>query len=545
MILLPFAGAWAAAGQASYTIIDLHPLGATRSEARVVNNRGLVLCTTDAAGTSGYFIGSEYGLHTPLETVQRSTFTEFSWMNDRFTVAGTAALPEPQSSMAFEGFQRPYHLFVPNSEARAINNLGVVAGVLFTNVPIYPGGPRVNVRRAIRLDGKSVKDFGTLAGPNAFADSEARAINLSGTIVGWSSFGPGLARHAFRSVGGGAMSDIHTITERSNSVAVAVNNAGQIAGYAYDFPTQIDAIPFLWSETNGMTLLPLLSGDNRAVPLGMNKSGDVVGTGSSSGLAILWRTNTAIILQELLPTNSGWHLDAAYSINDFGQIVGYGRTNFQTHAFLLTQTNPPPPARISWDLLDPVPGLLEGAEVTGDFDQLRKATPYGIRRAGTAADGVTRLVIRLSVIPGSGGPGAFTLSALPARAPGTTGNADEDGSLGLPGQTNRSATVTVRTKQLPNPAYWEAYVVYQAPKTFDRSGTEAVQDAQTVRREVQLALSFQPDGGAEVEDLLPITITRPPVVVMHGIWSNKRHAFGAFEAQIRSVLPGLQITGRD
>ncbi len=47
-----------------------------------------------------------------------------------------------------------------------------------------------------------------------------------------------------------------------------------------------------------------------------------------------------------------------------------------------------------------------------------------------------------------------------------------------------------------------------------------------VQRELQLALSFQPDGGAEVEDLLPITITRPPVVVMHrdlvkppgGVW---------------------------
>ena len=30
---------------------------------------------------------------------------------------------------------------------------------------------------------------------------------------------------------------------------------------------------------------------------------------------------------------------------------------------------------------------------------------------------------------------------------------------------------------------------------------------------------------------------------MHGIWSNRRDAFGAFETQIKEALPGLQITG--
>jgi probable HAF family extracellular repeat protein len=41
-------------------------------------------------------------------------------------------------------------------------------------------------------------------------------------------------------------------------------------------------------------------------------------------------------LNELIPADSGWTLAAATGINDVGEIVGNGRINGQTHAFLLT-----------------------------------------------------------------------------------------------------------------------------------------------------------------------------------------------------------------
>jgi hypothetical protein len=53
-------------------------------------------------------------------------------------------------------------------------------------------------------------------------------------------------------------------------------------------------------------------------------------------------------LNDLVPANSGWVLEAAHAINDNGQIAGSGTLNGQTRAFLLTkitpggtQTNPP------------------------------------------------------------------------------------------------------------------------------------------------------------------------------------------------------------
>jgi probable HAF family extracellular repeat protein len=41
-------------------------------------------------------------------------------------------------------------------------------------------------------------------------------------------------------------------------------------------------------------------------------------------------------LNKLIPAHSGWVLETAYSINDAGQIVGYGTLNKQQRAFLLT-----------------------------------------------------------------------------------------------------------------------------------------------------------------------------------------------------------------
>jgi hypothetical protein len=44
-------------------------------------------------------------------------------------------------------------------------------------------------------------------------------------------------------------------------------------------------------------------------------------------------------LNSLIPSNSGWVLINANSINTLGQITGYGTVGGQNHGFLLTPTN--------------------------------------------------------------------------------------------------------------------------------------------------------------------------------------------------------------
>jgi hypothetical protein len=41
-------------------------------------------------------------------------------------------------------------------------------------------------------------------------------------------------------------------------------------------------------------------------------------------------------LNDLIPPSSGWVLEYAYDVNDFGQIVGAGSLDGQPRGFLLT-----------------------------------------------------------------------------------------------------------------------------------------------------------------------------------------------------------------
>jgi probable HAF family extracellular repeat protein len=52
--------------------------------------------------------------------------------------------------------------------------------------------------------------------------------------------------------------------------------------------------------------------------------------------AVLFHDNQLFDLNTLIPSNSGWYLQFGGSINDAGEIVGWGTINGNTHAFLAT-----------------------------------------------------------------------------------------------------------------------------------------------------------------------------------------------------------------
>jgi hypothetical protein len=52
--------------------------------------------------------------------------------------------------------------------------------------------------------------------------------------------------------------------------------------------------------------------------------------------AILRQNHIWMDLNDLIPKDSGWTLQAAESINDAGQITGFGVINGEVHAFLAT-----------------------------------------------------------------------------------------------------------------------------------------------------------------------------------------------------------------
>ena len=72
----------------------------------------------------------------------------------------------------------------------------------------------------------------------------------------------------------------------------------------------------------------------------INNKGEVVGysiDGTNGNMrAVLWQNNGPIDLNTFIPPGSPWYLQAASSINDAGQIVGWGTINGNIHAFLAT-----------------------------------------------------------------------------------------------------------------------------------------------------------------------------------------------------------------
>jgi pimeloyl-ACP methyl ester carboxylesterase len=152
----------------------------------------------------------------------------------------------------------------------------------------------------------------------------------------------------------------------------------------------------------------------------------------------------------------------------------------------------------SLEAVDPNPDLLDGDEVSSDPEDLAAGgAPVG----GAAADGVTRVLLRTAV--GSSGSVEFSID----------GNAPEDGGVGTVGSGDRLSTVTVPVEETAEG--FQAFAVYLVPEEFNRGGDEGLAD-----RPLTFHARFVPDAGDPVESELPFRIVRPPVVLIHGLWSS-------------------------
>ena len=119
----------------------------------------------------------------------------------------------------------------------------------------------------------------------------------------------------------------------------AINDWGEVAGGSQSSGGAPHA--FLWAKQTGIQDLGTLSGDFlSAAPCchTINNKRQIVGFSLpgplGSGRAFLWQNGIMTDLNTLIPANSPWYLQSALSINDAGEIAGYGTINGETHAFL-------------------------------------------------------------------------------------------------------------------------------------------------------------------------------------------------------------------
>jgi pimeloyl-ACP methyl ester carboxylesterase len=152
-------------------------------------------------------------------------------------------------------------------------------------------------------------------------------------------------------------------------------------------------------------------------------------------------------------------------------------------------------------LVDPVTGndstsLLRGPAVTSTLVDLENQN-RGTIVTGVAADGATQVVIRIAGAP----PGeTFSLSL------------DQDGALAERGSTDFQSSIPA----LQADPSGKAVVLYRAPDDFAQVGTIASVTAPS--RTVHLNFTSTDNPGVTGDT--PITVLRPPVLLIHGFWGH-------------------------
>ncbi|NRD52368.1 choice-of-anchor A family protein [Corallococcus exiguus] len=158
----------------------------------------------------------------------------------------------------------------------------------------------------------------------------------------------------------------------------------------------------------------------------------------------------------------------------------------------------------SMEVVNPNPTLIHpytGAVVT-DVTQLSAPSSAAIPPVqGVAADGVTQVLVRAKMP--SAGSMTFSLS----------GTSPANGGLGAVGTTTRAASVTVPTVPVGGVHY--AFALYTSPPDFNSGGFETA-----TSRLVTLSGVYTPASGASYTSTVELSIVRPPLVLVHDLWSS-------------------------
>lgn len=149
-------------------------------------------------------------------------------------------------------------------------------------------------------------------------------------------------------------------------------------------------------------------------------------------------------------------------------------------------------------VLDVHPDLIVGGSVTTNTEILATG---GVPVATAAADGATRLLLR-AIAPA---PGSVEFSIV--------GPVLENGGIDVVGGTQRLQSVTttiVNTLQ-----GLRAFASYRVPDEFNRGADELA-----TSRDIDIQAVISPSSGPQIVTRFTIHLVRPPLVLVHGLWSN-------------------------
>jgi probable HAF family extracellular repeat protein len=349
VFVLYFAGSILASAQ-TYTVTDLGTLdGDNESSAFWISNLGEVVGCSDTETIEGYpctglvtgqhaFLWSKSGGMKNLGTMSGGNVSAAQGINDSGEVVGYSNI-KGQPATSFYAFRWSAATGMVNlgtlpggssSAAFQVNSAGVIAGDSFTGSG--------TVAATSWIDSK-IKNLGAL--PKSIFTA-ALAINDDADLVGESVFAysPTFKSHAFF-WNGSKLEDLGTLSGGVTSVANAINTTGVTVGQSDGSHTSGHWHAVLWAaSSHKIQDLGVIAGGTYSIAFAINDSTTVVGYGNifdNAAHAMIWTDKAGMQdLNALIPANSGWVLINANSINNVGQIVGYGVKSGHNHAFLLT-----------------------------------------------------------------------------------------------------------------------------------------------------------------------------------------------------------------
>jgi pimeloyl-ACP methyl ester carboxylesterase len=202
----------------------------------------------------------------------------------------------------------------------------------------------------------------------------------------------------------------------------------------------------------------------------------------------------------------------------------------------------PPTPRIT--ILDPVPTLLVPALSYDPVPQTVTTDPSRLASAGrvvegAAADGIAKLVIRISGLP----TGAIVDITLLNDSGSQSTSFAEDGGLTGYGYDNVSFAEGIGSQPEGNDNF--AFITFNVPCDFVRSGHNSDQSTKSrfVSIKVAGSLGFR-QSGLITPATQTIKIVRPPILFIHGLWSGPS-TWDQFDSALQSAIPGLSTYRAD
>ncbi len=356
-----------------YLLSDLGVMKYTRSSANFINNSGEVVGSLGVRSSENLPQHSTSFLWTEKNRVDFDRSISALAINDKGEIAGVRYMGDHNGGESFSVLET-VPIVYSNTQWKdnlpheftsgfpvAINNQGQIVGQIHP-IHMQKGGfvPAVWSKDMARL----------LQIPDTYTSGFVKSINDTGEIVGYvqkTSDNPLFQRNHAVLWNNNVVTVLDVSLNCDESEAVAINNKGCIlclttygsiefdhyvqeltkgnyqaeekslvfGGFIYDHGTHI-ALVDPKDHVVGIKTSAGLS------PRAFNNFNVVVGTATDTNgqpTAFVWQNHKLTNLNNLVPYKKGWVLTDAKAINDRGQIVGQGKYNGRSRAFLLSPQN--------------------------------------------------------------------------------------------------------------------------------------------------------------------------------------------------------------